>query len=556
MRILDTSTRMIAMVAVALLSQTPAGAADSEPAPVIDVSIQNKVLNPIDARLFGQFMERPSWGSEIGAEAAVVPGTHQLQPEAKRMLREMQIPVARFPGGTDVDYVDWLDMIDNVPGRDAERPTTVGHTGNRVTNNFGYDEFLRMCEELKIESILVVNFRDGLLDKDGPERAAQHAAKLVAYANASTDARLPGDLGLWPKLRAKNGHSKPYGVKYLQIGNETWAFWRKASLEHYIETLEAFTEAIRSVDPTVQIIADGQPVELATEVYRRLGDRIAYFAVHHYQPWQIREVQRANQTVDAHDLSAEDIWYAWVSVPHFDTNGQSIFARAELDLARKARCRVAMTEWNWNGWWGHPIQQHVALNSLYTKGVGAAGILHAIMRQGDVIQMGAQSMLIGDGWGIHAIYCDRHARSQPHMVPSGQVTMMYSKHHGDRRLAIDVANMPHFEQPYRMAGNRPAERVAYVDLLATRSEETLYLHAINRHFHQALSLRIDASALEGQPNGKGTLHILEGRLNDAPAASESPAPGRIRSEAFVIEGDGFVVRLPARSVAVVEVPLR
>jgi len=133
---------------------------------------------------------------------------------------------------------------------------------------------------------------------------------------------------------------------------------------------------------------------------------------------------------------------------------------------------------------------------------------------------------------------------------------MYSKHHGDRRLAIDVANMPHFEQPYHMAGNRPAERVAYVDVLATRREKTLYLHAINRHFHQALSLRIDASALEEKPNKEGTLHILEGRLNNDSAAGEPPAPGRIRAEAIVIEGDRFVVRLPARSVTVVEVPLR
>jgi len=555
-RINEVLARLIFVTATLVVMHTPLDAADNHLATPIDVIIHNKVANPIDSRLFGQFMERPSWGSEIGAEAAVVPGTHQLQPEAKRMLSDMQIPLARFPGGTDVDYVDWLDMIDNVPGRGAERPITVGHTGNRVTNYFGYDEFLRLCEELKIEPILVVNFRDGLLDNDGPERAAQHAAKLAAYSNAATDARLPGDLGTWAKLRAENGHPKPYGVKYFQIGNETWAFWRKASLEHYIKTLETYIDAIRAVDPTIQIIADGQPVELATQVYRRLGDRIAYFAVHHYQPWQIREVQRANQTVEVDDLSSEDIWYAWVSVPRFDTNGQSILSRLELDLARKAKCRVAMTEWNWNGWWGRAIHDRVALNSLYAKGVGAAGILHAIMRQGDVIQMAAQSMLIGDGWGIHAIYCDRHGRSRPYMVPSGQVTMLYCKHHGDRRLVIDTENMPHFEQPYRMAGIRPAERVAFVDVLATRNETTLYLHAINRQFHQALSLRVDASALEQQPKEEGTLHILEGRLNNAPAAGESPAPGRIRTESFAIQGDRFVVHLPARSVTVAEVPLR
>lgn len=556
MRLLNALAWTIAAIVVVFGLSISAGAGDDPSATPIRVTIHDKVLHSIDSRLFGQFMERPSWGSEIGAEAAVMPGTHQLRPEAKRLIRNMQIPVARFPGGTDVDYVDWLDMIDNVPGRGAERPITVGHTGNRVTNFFGYDEFLRLCNELKIESILVVNFRDGLLDKDGPDRAAQHAAKLAAYANAATDAQLPGDLGMWPNLRAKNGQSKPYGVKYFQIGNETWAFWRKASLEHYIKTLKTYINAIHAVDPTVQIIADGQPVELATEIYRRLGERVDYFAVHHYQPWQIREVQRANQTIDAKDLSAEDIWYAWVSVPRFDVNGQSVLSRSELDLARKAKCKVAMTEWNWNGWWGHPIQDRVALNSLYAKGVGAAGILHAIIRQGDVVRMAAQSMLIGDGWGIHAICCDRHGRFDPYMVPSGQVTMLYCKYHGDRRLAIDVENMPHFEQPYRMAGIRPAERVAYVDILATRSEKTLYLHAINRHFHQALPLRIDASDLGEQSKEDGKQHVLEGRLNTAPAAGELLAPGRIRTDSIDIHGNRLIVQLPARSVTAIEVPLQ
>ena len=114
----------------------------------IEVTVSDTVLHEIDPRLFGQFMERPSWG-EIGPEAAVIPGTHQLRPEARQLLRRMRIPIARFPGGTDVDYIDWRDMIDNVPGREGGRPITVGHQGDRVTNYFGYDEFLQFCEEPK-----------------------------------------------------------------------------------------------------------------------------------------------------------------------------------------------------------------------------------------------------------------------------------------------------------------------------------------------------------------------------------------------------------------------
>ena len=192
----------------------------------IEITVSDTVLHEIDPRLFGQFMERPSWG-EIGPEAAVIPGTHQLRPEAKQLLRRMRIPIARFPGGTDVDYIDWRDMIDNVPGREGGRPITIGHQGDRVTNNFGYDEFLQFCEELEVEPILVVNFRDGLLAEDGPQKAATHAAKLVAYCNAPVDNDLPEELAVWPALRAENGRAAAYNVKYIQIGNETWAFSRE-----------------------------------------------------------------------------------------------------------------------------------------------------------------------------------------------------------------------------------------------------------------------------------------------------------------------------------------
>ena len=54
---------------------------------------------------------------------------------------------------------------------------------------------------------------------------------------------------------------------------------------------------------------------------------------------------------------------------------------------------------------------------MFAKGIGAASILHAIMRQGDVVEIANQSMLIGDGWDIHAIYADRKFY-QPGFTPA------------------------------------------------------------------------------------------------------------------------------------------
>ena len=136
----------------------------------------------------------------------------------------MQIPILRFPGGSDVDYVDWRDMIDNVPGRPTgERPISTPR-GNQISNKFGYDEYLRLCEPLQIETHLVVNFADGFLRRKPLAEAAQHAAALVAYCNAPLGASLPGGMADWPSVRAQNGHPEPYRVKYWEIGNENWFF--------------------------------------------------------------------------------------------------------------------------------------------------------------------------------------------------------------------------------------------------------------------------------------------------------------------------------------------
>ncbi|MCK4299907.1 MAG: hypothetical protein KAX80_10265, partial [Planctomycetes bacterium] len=99
-----TGWTVLALPVIAIAFSAIAAAA---PADQITFVVKDKVIHRIDRRLFGQFMERPSWGREIGPEAALVPGTRRLQPEVIRLLQEMSIPILRFPGGTDVDYLDW-----------------------------------------------------------------------------------------------------------------------------------------------------------------------------------------------------------------------------------------------------------------------------------------------------------------------------------------------------------------------------------------------------------------------------------------------------------------
>ncbi len=534
-------------------------------------NIKREVIHRIDPRIFGQFMERPSWG-EIGVEGGLVPGTRKLQPGVLKMLEEMEIPIIRFPGGTDVDFMDWRDMVDSVPGRASQRPVSTGHKGHKVTNNFGYDEFLELCERLGAEAIVVVNFRDALLGKKPLKEAADHAAALVAYCNAPVGAKLPGRMYDWPSLRAKNGRARPYKVKYFQIGNETWAFVKQlremesdAAPQFYVKCLAAYIEAMRSVDPSVEIIVDGHDGNMSGivgELHRQLGDKISHFATHFYSPWSITKVLRNGKEIPAHEISAKDIWQAWMAVTRFDSEGRSILSHPGIQAARKNGYKVGITEWNWNGYkvgiteWNWNGRWRLsgpkaALDSSYAKGIGAASYVHAFMRAADVIEIGCQSMLVGNSWGIHAIWADAKNKIPPHYMPTGQITMFYSKHHGDKLLALDSRNVPTYEQPYQMGGIRPKRKIAYIDALATADEENIYFHAVNRSFDTPRDVTIDVSAFGGI-EGRAVHHVLEGRLNNSPEPNEPRQIGRISERPAHFDGKTLKVTLPHRSISCIE----
>lgn len=521
--------------------------------------VKDEAIHQIDSNLFGHFLERPSWG-EIGVEGGLIPGTHRLQPGVLERLKKMHIPILRFPGGTDVDYMDWQDMIGHAPGRAIERPISTGNQGHQVTNNFGYDEFLRLCEELSSEAILVVNLADALLKRKPLVETARHAAALTAYCNAPAGAVLPEDMQDWPAIRARNGRIKPYRVKYFQIGNETWAFMdrirksgEKDPENFYVKCLEAYVSAIRKVDPSVRIIADAISPKIATLIHERLGDQVHYLVQHHYMPWRIDRAIQDGKEHPLAELSDRDLWYAWIAIPNTVNDlGESIIDGVALTQGRKHGFKVAVTEWNWNGgFWGTPVNER-PMDSSFAKGIGAAGYLHAFMRSGDTIEIACQSMTVGNAWGITGIRADRQGQKPAYFLPSGQVTMFYSKHHGNQLLAMNSTDVPTFSQPFRMGGIRPKTTVAYLDTLATADRDAIYIHVINRHFSKPLEVQIDLSDFSGL-SGNVLHHLFVGRLNDEPHGGEPQEIGHFEERNLTLENRRLRAVLPMRSISCLEI---
>ncbi|RYG32612.1 hypothetical protein EON81_20220 [bacterium] len=537
-----------------MLSATLATAAPSLTA---SYRIFDQATANLDSRIFGHFMERPSWHGEIGPEAAVIPGTHKLQPKALALLKELRPSILRFPSGTDNDYVLWTDMIDRAPGRSGlGRPVTIGHMKGEVTNRFGYDEFLPMAREMKSQIILPVRFRDGLLGmEDLKESARKHAATLAAYVNGRKGQKLPADLEAYVDARMANGRKEPWNVEYFQIGNETWFFnedlekrYPGKSAERYVEALGAFIEAIHSVDPKIGIIADGVDVDKALLIREKLGDKVSFLVDHWYSPWEIKEFQRGGKPFPTEDLSEADIWKAWVAPwPVNESTGQ---ARVDLNTVNdsgKHGYPVAITEWNWNGWWGPEAYPKAKLKmSLTARGLGAAGYLHAMMRRASNIQIACMSMTIGQNWDIDAIRVDPTGKQEASFLPIGNLMALYAQKHGDRVLRQEDLNVPTYEQPFSGGGIKSHAKVQTIDLVATATKKKLFLHVINRSFDEAADIDIDLTPF-GKIRTDGTISSIEG-----PLERSIPALSKTTTRKVTVSSDHPRITLAPRTINVIE----
>lgn len=524
----------------------------------VRIRVTNEAMHPVSSLLFGQFMEKPSWGKETGVEAAVLPGTRQIDPRAVELLRAMDIPVVRFPGGTDVDYLDWRDMVSDAHGPGSGRPNSTGRNKQPITNAFGYDEYFRLAEELHWKSILVVNLRDGLLTDKTPAEAAAHAAALLAYC-AGDAATVPDAFRQWPALRAANGHPAPYAVEYVQIGNETW--WADAMkkkhgdgwVNPWADAIEIYIGALRKITPGVRIITDGYPLEIAAELSRR-KTRVDLFALHRYYPWGIKGLYTpGGDALAPETVNAGQVWEMVVHSTETDADGLAQWQDKSIEQAQRLGYKLAMTEWNLNGSW--QIKERKELwPGPGGCGLGAAVMLHALLRRGDVIELATQSMLIGKAWGITGIRVAPDAERPPFYMPTAEATTLYRRHHGDRRLTVHYEAKP---PPWRPAvlfdlQYRVTEQASPVDMVATRDAKNLYLHILNTDYGQPhrIAVRLDGLPVAGK---RATLHRLRFLTKDE-ATPDGPWT-RAETESLQVRQAGLEAQLPGRSATIIVVPL-
>jgi alpha-N-arabinofuranosidase len=233
-----------------------------------------RLVATLDRKLFGSFVEH------IGRciyEGIYDPGSKLSGPDGFRKdvmaeVRQLGVPIIRYPGGNFVSGYNWLDGV----GPKKDRPRVLNRASNSTeSNQFGTDEFVTWCRAVGAEPLLAVNLGTGT-----PERAAD----LVEYCNVESGTR-------WSDLRRKNGVERPYDVKYWCLGNEMdgpWQLGHMPAKEYGLKARDAALQ-MRTVDPTIRLVACGSSevgmptyLEWDRQTLEECYDDVDAISLHHY----------------------------------------------------------------------------------------------------------------------------------------------------------------------------------------------------------------------------------------------------------------------------------
>ena len=186
---------------------------------------------------------------------------HGCRKDLAQMLEDLKPRFMRFPGGCYVEgeyrngetnRFEWKKTIGSI----EERPGHMNVNWNyRSSDAFGYHEMLQLCEDLGAIPMFVVNVGLGhgwYQDIDDLEDFIQEALDAIEYAN--------GDITTtWGAVRAANGHPEPFGLKFIEIGNENYNYSSYNNSDQsyqYAERYYKFYQAIKNAYPDIICIGN------------------------------------------------------------------------------------------------------------------------------------------------------------------------------------------------------------------------------------------------------------------------------------------------------------
>ncbi len=312
------------------------------------------------------------------------------------LLKQLDSPVYRWPGGNFVSGYNWKDGI----GDPDRRPPRKNPAWKGIEHNdAGLHEYLFLCREIATEPFIAVNTGLG---------GARSAADQIEYVNGAASTPMG-------KLRARNGRSLPWKVKFWAIGNEMYGDWQLGHmpLSEYVTKHNRVVDRMREVDPDMIPIGVGHAGDWSREMLTTCANHMTYLSEHLY--WQDKEdlvehvaqmPARIRQVADAHRA------YRWELLSLWDKD-----------------IRIAMDEWNY--WYGPNEFGELGVRYFLQDALGIAAGLHEFFRNSDIFHMANYAQT------VNVIGAIKTTKTAAEFETTGLALMLYRKQFG--AIPVEVA---------------------------------------------------------------------------------------------------------------------
>ena len=238
---------------------------------IIDKDFQ---VSRIDRRIYGSFIEHLGRAVYEGIYQPESPFADEqgFRKDTLELVRELEVPVVRYPGGNFVSGYRWEDGV----GPSKQRPKRVELAWSVVeTNAFGLNEFADWAKKAGTQVMMAVNLGT---------RGIAEAMELLEYCNL--------DQGIhFSQLRKAHGYEKPHNIKLWCLGNEMDGPWQigHKTAEEYGRLANETASVLKMLDPTIELVACGSS-NSAMETYgqweatvlEHCYDNVDYISLHTY----------------------------------------------------------------------------------------------------------------------------------------------------------------------------------------------------------------------------------------------------------------------------------
>ncbi len=489
-----------------------------------------RTIAPLDRNLFGSFLEhlgRAIYEGIYDPESKLSDASG-FRKDVLSEVRELGVPIIRYPGGNFVSGYNWLDGV----GPKQSRPVVLEKAWDSIeSNQFGTDEFMAWCKAAGTQPLMGLNLGTG---------TPEEAAALVEYCNVEKGTK-------WSDLRLRNGIPEPYNVKHWCLGNEMdgpWQIGHMSATEYGLKAADAARQ-MRYVDHSLQLIACGSSgpfmptyLEWDREVLEQCYDYVDGLSLHRYFGNNERDTGGDTTKYLAMNLSMER---------------QIAESLAVCDLVR-GRKRSPKQLWlsfdEWNVWYrtntgdavdGHRHEAPHLLEEIYNleDALLVGGLLNSLIRNADRVKIACLAQLINV---IAPIMTNESGLFRQ--------TIYYPYSWALHFARGSVLNLLVQSSTYEVSGLDP---VGYVDVAGSldRSDGKLSLFILNRDLSKAREIEIVWE--DAAPALAVSASVLTG--DDLKASNSFATPRRVVPQSFTapaVGGGRTKFEVPARSYTVIQ----